>query len=231
VVVAWVLQAATLRHGSLALVQAMQVLSLVFALPFGVRLTGQRITRRSAITAGVTVLGLMAFVVLGQPQGGISGPGDVGWLVAGLVTAVVTAALTWLGLRYRGPVAAAMFGTASGVCFALQAALTKLLVMEFGLGAMAIFTGWPLYVFVLAAVVGFVVQQASLKTGSLAGALATLDAATLAVSVLLALTLFREAISHGSERIPIAVFGLALAIGGVVLLSHERGRRRSERHT
>jgi drug/metabolite transporter (DMT)-like permease len=223
-VCAWALQAAALRFGSLAVVQALQALSLVFAIPMGIRLTRQRLTRRSGIAAGATLLGLVAFVLLGQPQGGTSHPGWVAWLAAGLATAVVTAGLSWPGFRYRGPAAAALLGTAAGVCFALQAALTKVLVDELGRGAEAILAGWPLYVFMLAAVLGFALQQASLKTGSLAPALAALEAATLAVSVLFAATVFDEEIARSVGRLLLAVAGLAVAMGGVVLLSLTRER-------
>ena len=221
---AWALQAAALRFGSLAVVQALQALSLVFAIPMGIRLTRQRITRRSAIAAGTTLAGLVAFVLLGQPQGGTSHPGGVAWLAAGLATAVGTAGLSWPGFRYRGPTAAALLGTAAGVCFALQAALTKLLVDELGRGAVAILAGWPLYVFVLAAVLGSALQQAALKTGSLAPALAALEAATLAVSVLFAAAVFDEEIARSTGRLLLAVAGLAVAMGGVVLLSITRKR-------
>ena len=74
-VVGFVLQAAALHGGSLSLVQALQALSLVFALPLGVRLSNQRVGRRSIVGAGITVAGLIVFVVLGQPQGGISSRG------------------------------------------------------------------------------------------------------------------------------------------------------------
>ena len=48
----WLLQAAALSHGSLTLVQSLQALSLVFALPLGARFTGQRVGRRAIIGAG-----------------------------------------------------------------------------------------------------------------------------------------------------------------------------------
>lgn len=225
-VCAFGLQAAALRYGSLAVVQALQALALVFALPFGVYLTRQRITRRLGIAAGVTVAGLMVFILLGQPEGGTSLPSETAWLVAGIAAAVSAIGLSWAGLRHRGPASAGLLGTAAGILFALQAALTKLLVSELGRGAVAILTAWPLWAFLLAAGVGFTLEQASLKTGFLAPAIAGLEAATLAVSVMLALALFEEDIAGGVLRLVPAVAGLGVAIAGVVLLSTARGRER-----
>ncbi len=70
----WIFQAVALERGSLALVQSLCALSLVFALPLGVRLTGQQVDRRSIIGALATLLGIVSFVALGQPQGGTSQP-------------------------------------------------------------------------------------------------------------------------------------------------------------
>lgn len=223
-VCAFGLQAAALRFGSLAVVQALQALSLVFALPFGIYLTRQRITRRSGIAAGLTVAGLIVFVLFGQPEGGTTMPSATAWLVAGIAVAVGTIGLTWAGLRYRGPAAAGLLGTGAGVLFALQAALTKLLVTELGRGAVAILTAWPFWIFLLVACVGFALQQASLKTGFLAPAISGLEAATLAVSITLAVSLFEEDFAGGLLSLVPALAGLGLAIAGVVVLSTARGR-------
>jgi hypothetical protein len=47
-VVGWVLQAFALDKGSLIVVQSLCALSLVFALPIGVRLTDQHVGRRAS---------------------------------------------------------------------------------------------------------------------------------------------------------------------------------------
>jgi drug/metabolite transporter (DMT)-like permease len=65
----WVLQAAALDRGSLVIVQSLCALSLVFALPLGARLTGQRVGFRSEVGACFTLLGIITFVAVGQPQG------------------------------------------------------------------------------------------------------------------------------------------------------------------
>jgi drug/metabolite transporter (DMT)-like permease len=71
----WVLQAVALDRGSLVVVQSLCSLSLVFALPLGVGLTGQYVGRRSIIGACAALIGIVAFLVVGQPQGGASQPG------------------------------------------------------------------------------------------------------------------------------------------------------------
>jgi drug/metabolite transporter (DMT)-like permease len=223
-ILAFLLQAAALRYGSLSLVQALQVLGLVFALPLGARLTGQRIGRRSVAGAMVTVVGLAVFVVLGQPNGGVSEPSGTRWLIAGIAIVAVTAVLSWAGFRRRGAAAAALLGTAAGVCFALQAGVTKVLVTRLDDGLASVAAAWPLYALILSAVVGFALQQASLKTAALAPSMAALEASTLAVSVLIGVTVFHEVISAETERLFPAVAGVGLAMVGVVILATGRNQ-------
>jgi drug/metabolite transporter (DMT)-like permease len=136
------LQAAALHYGSLALVQSLQTLSLVFALPFGVLLSGQRVDGRSAVGAGTTIVGLSVFAVVGQPGGGISAPQETSWLISGAIAAAIIGLLSWQALRRRGSSAAALFGTASGVCFAVQIAATKLVAIQVDQGVAAVLSSW-----------------------------------------------------------------------------------------
>src|SRR5512147_159974 len=66
----WVFQALALDKGSFVVVQSLCALSLVFALPLGVRLTEQHVGRRSILGAFATFIGIILFVAVGQPQNG-----------------------------------------------------------------------------------------------------------------------------------------------------------------
>jgi drug/metabolite transporter (DMT)-like permease len=215
----WVLQAAALESGSLILVQSLCALSLVFALPLGVRLTGQHVGQRSIIGACLTLLGIFSLVALGQPQGGNSQPEAAAWWTSAIIITALMLLLAWLGSRRRGGVSAALFATAAGLGFAFQAAVTKVFVTQIGYGLGVILTSWSTYALIASALAGFALQQSALKTGFLAPAMAACNAATLAMSVLLGVTLFQESISHGQGRLSPAMIGLAIAIIGVALLA------------
>jgi drug/metabolite transporter (DMT)-like permease len=221
----WVLQAAALSRGSLALVQSLCALSLVFALPLGVRLTGQRVGRRSVVGACATLLGIIAFVAVGQPQGGTAEPGAAAWWTSGLVIAVLMILLAWLARGRRGPASAALYATAAGLSFAFQAAVTKVFVNELGSGLAAILSTWTTYALIVSALAGFALQQSALKTGFLAPAMAASNASTLVVSVLLGVIVFQESIAGSQGRLFPAFAGLVLAIVGVLLLSSPESDR------
>jgi drug/metabolite transporter (DMT)-like permease len=221
----WLAQAAALRYGSLALVQSLQALSLVFVLPLGRYLTRQRLGRRSFVGALITLAGIVLLVTLGQPQGGVAHPAAARWWISGFLILVLIPVLILLARSRRGAVRAALFGLAAGLAFAFQAAATKMLVIELGHGLLGVFTSWPLYVFVGAELGGFALQQSALKTGFLAPATGALNAATLAVSVALGVAVFDESLFRGSGRMLPAVVGLIIAIVGVVTLAAPAQRR------
>ncbi|HEY6782656.1 MAG TPA: DMT family transporter, partial [Candidatus Dormibacteraeota bacterium] len=63
-IVGFVAQAAALRLGQLAVVQPLLVLSVVFALPLGARLSDQRVGRREAAAAALVVAALAGFLAI-----------------------------------------------------------------------------------------------------------------------------------------------------------------------
>ena len=233
-VVGWVLQAMALDRGSFIVVQSLTTLSLVISLPFGAWLTAQEITSRVWLGAAAMVVGIVLFLSIGQPQSGTASPSASDWWSAGLSSAVVIVLLTVAARRRRGAQRALYFGAAAGVCFAYQAAVTKVFVPLVGEGARAIVTSWTIYVLVVSALIGFAVQQSALKTGVLAPATASSNAVTLFVSAVLGSTVFGEDLSNGAERLAPALIGLAVAAAGMVLLagakppSEPAPRRRGE---
>jgi len=92
-------------------------------------------------------------------------------------------------------------------------------VGQLGYGLGAILTMWTTYALIASALAGFALQQSALKTGFLAPAMAASNASTLVTSVFLGVLLFQESISNGQGRLAPALFALALAIFGVVLLA------------
>jgi drug/metabolite transporter (DMT)-like permease len=222
----WVLQAAALDRGPLVAVQALTTLSLVIALPLGVRLTNQRVGRAEIIAAIAVVAGIVVFLTAGSPSNGDPHPSAAEWWTAGLLSVLLVAAIAGVGYRRRGALRAALLGGAAGVGFALQAAVTKEFVGELGHGVGALLTTWSTYVLILSALAGFVLQQSALKTGVLAPAMAASNASTLVFSSVFGLVVFDERLTRGGGRVALAFVGLAVAIAGVIrLAASEPGAR------
>jgi hypothetical protein len=134
-------------------VQSLTTLSLVLALPLGVRLTDQHVGRRELLGAVGVIAGIVLFLAAGTPAGGTSNPSAAAWWSAGLVAVVIVGAVAALGRTRHGAARAALFGAAAGVGFALQAAVTKVFVGELGNGVAALLTTWSTYVLIVSALV------------------------------------------------------------------------------
>ena len=215
----WVLQAIALDKGSLVVVQSLTSLSLVIALPIGAKLTNQVLTLRVWVGAASMLLGIIAFLSLGTPKKGTAIPPAAAWWSATAVTVISLLTLSLLGRQRTGAAKALLYGSAAGICFALQASVTKVFVPLVGKGFSTIVSSWTIYALMISAVLGFVLQQSALRTAVLAPAMASSNAVTLFASVVFGVTVFGETLSSNGDRLGPALFGLVLALIGVVLLA------------
>ena len=215
----FVAQAAALGIGRLAVVQPLLVFSVVFALPLGVRLSGQRVRRSDIAAAALVVAGLIAFLAVASPSGGRSEAPLSSWLVVGIVCAALCTPLALLGRHGRAPRRAALLGTATGILFALCAALTKAVVDELHAGILTILGSWELYALVGVGYASMTLNQLALNTGALAATIATSTAADPIASVVLGLALFHESLDLTGLRAIGTVAALIAALAGLALLA------------
>jgi drug/metabolite transporter (DMT)-like permease len=218
-VAGWVLQAAALDRGSLVVVQALTSLSMVIALPFGARLTDQAVTGRVWLGAGAMVAGIVLFLSAGTPLEGTSSASAATWWSAAMTGTIAIGVLVMLGRHRRGAARALLLGSAAGVCFAFQAAVTKVFVPLVGQGLSAVLTNWSVYALITSALLGFVLQQSALKTGILAPAMASGNAVTLFASVVFGIIVFDESLSTAGGRMAPTLIGLVMALVGIALLA------------
>ena len=144
-VAGWILQALALRTGALMTVQSIVALSLVIALPLGAKITSQQIGGRVIAGAVVMVVGIVRYVLIGSPQGATSRPDTAAWWSAILATAAVIGLLTGFARHHAGATRARLLGSAAGVGFALQAAVTKVFMTQVSHGVLALFGDWTTY--------------------------------------------------------------------------------------
>jgi hypothetical protein len=114
-----------------------------------------------------------------------------------------------------------MLGIATGVLFALSAALTKAVVDELDDGVFTIFTTWHLYGLAVIGYGSMTLNQMALDTGALAPAVATSMAFDPIVSVVLGITLLQEKLNVGFGDIAATVLALIAAGVGMAILSRQ----------
>src|SRR5258705_10193104 len=119
------LQAAALGFGSVLLVQALLVTSLLFALPINARLTHRRVSRWDWTWAALLAAAVAVIVTVGNPTAGHSRASLETWtaVIAVLGPAMV---LCVVGARiWSGTVSAVLLAVVSGALWGVFAVLTK----------------------------------------------------------------------------------------------------------
>lgn len=218
--VGYAVQAAALDRGRLAVIQPLLVMTIVFALPLGYWLTNQRVGRPEVLGAGVVVLGLALFTVVGEAAEGRDNAPANEWAIVTVLLGIVSVVLVVLG--GRGPLGrkAAFYGAAAGILFGLSASLCKPTVEIFhDDGLWTTLSSWEFYAFALAGITAFLVQQVSLATGRLAASVATVSVCNPLVSILIGTLLLQERLSEPTWHKLVAYAGLAIALGGAVAIS------------
>jgi drug/metabolite transporter (DMT)-like permease len=220
----FVAQAVALAVGRLAVVQPLLVSTVVFALPLGARFTGQRIRRADVAAAALVVGALVAFLTIAEPAGGHDDAPLGEWLVAFGACAAICVPLVLLGRRGAPSRRAALLGTATGVLFALSAALTKVVADEVEEGILEIFVDWHLYALVVVGYASMTLNQLALNTGSLAPAVATSLAFDPIASVVLGVTLLDESLHTTPLEAVGTALALAAALAGMAILARSQSQ-------
>ena len=225
----FVAQAIALAVGRIVVVQPLLATAVVFALPFGAKLDGRRLTSREIVGAAAVVGGVASFVVVANPTGGVDNPELSVWIVSSAVCLVLTGLLVVLS-RGRPPgVKASLLGSAAGILFALSAVLTKAVADQLGDGIVEVLTHWQLYALVAVGWVGMTLSSAALQTGALAPAAATQMSLDPVVSVALGVFAFDESLHDTFVGGAVALAGFAVMIAGLVLLSGSQSSKETHK--
>lgn len=217
---AFVFQAAALNHGQLSVVQAVLVTELVFGLVLRRLWIGQTIRAAAWISAAVTCVGLAAFVLLDEPEGGTPMPSTHEWVgvLAGLGGA---AALMALAARRGSPRRrAALYAASAATVWALVATFIKTATETLTQsGVAAVFSHWPVYALALGGVAGVILVQAALHVGPLSVSQPILVILDPTISVALSIVLFGERYAGGAAAIAGSVVGFGVMCVGVLALT------------
>jgi drug/metabolite transporter (DMT)-like permease len=216
-----VMQAFALHFGPLALVQPILVLDLLFAVVITYVLNRRRPDK--VIAAGVLCCtgGLVLFLAVARPQ---SPPVSVAPSILvplGLTTVGVMALclVAWrVSPRKFLPLSTAF---ACGVIFGITAFLLKELTQTIGLGFNPPSQQWPLYAFIIAEPLGFLLNQNAFQESSLiAPVLAIRTVTDPLVAIGIGLVWLNETITSSPAAIAAELAGLVIMSVGVVALAY-----------
>jgi drug/metabolite transporter (DMT)-like permease len=217
--VGYVFQFLALRRGSLALVEPLLVLSLVFALPLAASLDRRPVSTSELASVGATVAGLALFLGVGRPGAGRPDASGLAWLVLSIVIAL---AVTLMALGARGGSArraAILLGAGSGTAFGYVAAVSERTGHLLDLGLVYTLTTWAPYALALGGAAALLLTQSAFQAGELRFSLPTLTIAQPLVAIAIGLGFFGEHINSKGLAPLWEVIGLIVMTVGVYALA------------
>ncbi len=213
------LQAAALARGSVLLVQALLMLSLLFALPINARLWHRTVPGGEWVWAGLLTAAVIVIVIVGNPQAGRSGASVGTWVAVAVVLAPLLVACVVVGRIRGGAPAAALFAFVSGSLWGIFAVLTKEVVARLGDGGSAVARTPELYACILAAVGGVVWSQAAFRAGPLTASMPTLQMSQPVVAAVLGVVVLGEALNTGRAGVLALATAALVATAAIVRLA------------
>ncbi len=214
------LQAAALGLGSVLLVQALLVTSLLFALPINARATQRPVSGAQWAWAALLAAAVVVIVTVGNPTPGHSRgaaevwTGVVAVLGPGLLLCVVGAR------KLAGrPAAAVLLGLVSGALWGVFAVLTKGVVDRLGHGLWAVLSAPESYAWAAVAVAATAWQQSSFRAGSLAASLPTMTVAEPVVASILGVLVLGETLRPGDRGWAVLVAAIAAMVVATIALA------------
>jgi drug/metabolite transporter (DMT)-like permease len=213
------LQAAALGLGSVVLVQALSVTSLLFALLISAKVNHRRITREQGIWAVLLVAAVGVVVTVGDPQAGTPRGSIHTWtivaavMVPGLVLCVIGAR------KFPGWVAAMLLGVMSGSLWGLFTVLTKGVVDQLGRGIPALLHTPELYVWALVGIAATAWEQSAFRAGPLTASLPAVTVSEPIVGSVLGVTVLGETLNTNAVGMVALVVSVAVMIAAAVVLA------------
>lgn len=208
-----------LNFGTVAVVQALGTLTLLFALPISVLRYHVRIGPASWVDAGLTVAGLALILSLSVDSGRptmLSGPDGRYLSLATLVTVVVFGGGAWFaGARMR----AVMLAAAAGVAFGIASVLSKAVMATITDSGVASISPFIVTMVVIFSVVGYLLGQLSYKGAGLAAPLATVSVINPVAASIAGVVVFGERFRFGSTGLGVVAVAAVVITWGVIGLS------------
>jgi drug/metabolite transporter (DMT)-like permease len=216
------LQALALRLGPLALVQPILVTGLFLAVPLEAALERHRPHPTDLAAVGLGAFGLAVFLSAVEPRAGVTNPSQLAWLGVGLGCGAVIGVCLLLARGASGTRRGTLLGAATGVLYAVVAALLKAVITRLTTDPVALLADWHLYALAAVGLAGLLLNQNAFQEGPLTAPLTALTLVDPVVSVVIAVTTFHEQLSVNPPRVVIGALALLAMAYGVWMTSARR---------
>jgi drug/metabolite transporter (DMT)-like permease len=204
------LQAAALGLGSVVLVQALLVTSLLFALFISAKVNRRRITRWQGIWAVLLAAAVTVVVTVGNPQAANARGSLQAWVVVAVVLGPALILCVTGARIFSGPVTALLLGLMSGSLWGLFAVLTKGVVDQLDHGVSALLRIPELYVWAVLAIAATAWEQSAFRAGPLTASLPAVTVSEPIVGSVLGVTVLGETLN--TNNVGLVALGVSVAV-------------------
>lgn len=219
-VIGQILGAIALGEGSIALVEPVMAMNLLFALPLSALWYRQRLGAREWAGAIALIGGLIAFIAAGDPHGGntlqLTWPK---WVISSGTIVGVALILVAIARRYTADVEATLLATSAGILYGLQDVLTQRTIDGFSHGVAATLVSWPAFALVAVAVVALLIGQSSFEAASLAASLPAITVAEPVTGIAFGVGAYGAHLRLGAVPLAFELLGFGAMIAGVILVA------------
>ncbi len=210
------LQAAALGAGSVLLVQALLMSSVLFALPINAWFSRRTVTGGEWAWAALLTAAVIVVVIVGNPQAGHPGASVGTWAAVAVVLGPLLVGCVVAGRIWGGVAAAALFAFASGSLWGVFAVLAKEVVARLGDGAGAVTRTPELYACILVALGGVAWSQSAFRAGPLTASMPTLQVSQPVVAAVLGVVVLGERLNAGGAGM-VALVAAALVMTAAIV--------------
>jgi drug/metabolite transporter (DMT)-like permease len=220
----YVFQALALAHGSLLLVQPLQVSSLLFVLPLGARFSNQHVRARDWYWALILTAALTVFVLVGQPREGHYRPPVPAWSVALAGSVPVVIVCVAAARRTFGRARAMLLATAVAVLLGMIAVLTKVSTHRLAVhGWHGLLTVPAPYLLIVLAATVTVLQQSAFHAGALQASVPIMLVGEPVVAVLLGVVILGEHLVVRGVAAALLAVAVAAMTAATIALGRDSG--------
>lgn len=216
------LQAAALGLGSVVLVQALLVTSLLFALVISARVVHRRITAVQAIWAVLLAAAVTVVVTVGDPQAGTPRGSFTTWTVVAVIMGPALISCIVGARMSSGSVSALLLGLVSGSLWGLFAVLTKGVVDQLGHGILTLLRLPEFYVWIVLAIAATAWEQSAFRAGPLTASLPAVTVSEPIVGSVLGIAVLGETLNTDDAGLAALAVSVAIMVAATVALARSQ---------
>ncbi len=218
--IGFALQAAALGLGSVLLVQALLVTSLLFALPISARAAHRTVSRWEWTWAALLAAAVAVIVTVGNPTEGHSrGSLDTWTLVVAVLGPILVVCVLVSSRRHDGAVSAVLLAFVSGALWGVFAILTKGVVDLLADGIWPLLRSPELYAWAAVGVAGTAWQQSSFRAGTMTASLPTMTVTEPIVGCVLGVVVLGETLRPGERGWFVLMLAVAVMLMATAALA------------